>query len=1538
MLVALLATLGIWYVFKDETPPPPPQEETEKEEPVKEEDQVATYFDIQAQIMDEYGVHQTSSFKIETNAGVTVEQLKSHLIVEPTLEFDVEKIDDQAYLMTPKTELTRNTVYVLKYEPFDYGKAFQVTDGLKLLEKYPGSDSYDVPADSVIELYFNSKDVVDLESYFDIEPSVEGEFQYDNDKVTFVPTHFNYGTRYTVTLKKGLSDGEKDLGDDVSFSFVTGYSNDFNDRVVYTIKNVTPNEVSMISNIDYNQSSSYHMTIYQVASFDDFKSSYETIVGTRGKLSLDDDVIYEEDIQPVIFQYKDFFEVPALESGRYIVETKNDNGTQYTFLQVDDLQFYYLQTKKGELVWAMNHVTKLPAKDVMLFNGDEHLGSTSSDGILTFDNQEQRSYVMKQDDRSYLLHTLNDNYYFDYWYEGSNDQSWSFLYTDRPAYLPNDRVEIFGFVRNFNDEPVSDLTVTIKQWWDSDEKDKEIAVELMDHQTFSASFDLNDFEPGYYSVQLKSGDTLLESKEIIVTVYEKPEVLLTSAIDKKVVKDGDSLTYTVFSNYFNELPFEGLEVEVYQQDNDNIFLTTDEEGQASTTFEINSSRTDWRPYFHNITSNNVSLQNTYLSTHDSVEVFPRDIMITMDHEIIEDELFLDIQTHTIVLDEYDGRFGENYEHIKGEIYDKNYTLFVQDIYTEKTFVETRINPIHKVSYDVYDYQRKTSEFKLQGTTIEGVDRISFPVEEGHYYKIKVITEDQAGRRTTADSWYGRQSYYYEEDMYTLSLDDYGQYYDIGQIVNYQVLKNASPIEDTREDYLLNLTLRNGLLDYEVADLAEQSFVFEEKHRPNIWAKAVYYDGYGFTILPKWSSLMLGYDYETLEATIDYELDKTDYQPGDEATIKLSVSREGVPFNGVVNVSIVDEAYFALYEDYFDLGSALHSYIYDDGVLVESMSFSESTEGMNGAEAGEGGDGAYIRDEFKDTAYFKQIEIVDGQGMTTIKLPDNLTQWRITLHAVNESLEYSTLQGKLNVTLPYFVRNLSNYAYVTGDEVQLTVSSDGESIDKTKQIGYKGQLLKGGLIAKEVEVIGVGKNYAHLPMGVLEQGDFSVVIEGATDGYIDGIKQDIKVRDHYLETIHKRSTELTNDYMLKYDRQTKLTCYNQAARDYLSRVVKAAYRSNHRLEEIIGGRVADDMLAVYFDVNTETIQVTGFQSYDGGLRPLLTGDSSLETTTLVMGTQMYIDDFNKAEMIRYVQNQLESGSLLDETVARAYWSLAAQGEPVLIGIDRYLTSKDQLTSVETLYVAMALAELGDTTRAKELLAILLDSELKDLNASQKLLCGAYIKDLNMVYDLFDEGYSETVLSDDTLVLEKLFYIQKYPVTFEETSFAYTLNGVLTEVELPDLEPYSFEVKPGELLSFSDVGSDIVVDEWMTIYSTDNEEYKDDGLELKIDFESTVQFGDRLKVVYEYKKPSKSYPVILSRVPAGLEFVGSVDGGVYYDDQTISMYTDYNSTGGRIEVYFSAVQSGRYQFESSMLQMNYEDKLFMTKPAIIEVVHD
>lgn len=262
----------------------------------------------------------------------------------------------------------------------------------------------------------------------------------------------------------------------------------------------------------------------------------------------------------------------------------------------------------------------------------------------------------------------------------------------------------------------------------------------------------------------------------------------------------------------------------------------------------------------------------------------------------------------------------------------------------------------------------------------------------------------------------------------------------------------------------------------------------------------------------------------------------------------------------------------------------------------------------------------------------------------------------------------------------------------------------------------------------------------------------------------------------------------------------------------------------------------------------------------------------------------------------------------------------------------------------MYIIYALLEMNDKTRMRQLS----DQFFNDLTVAE-MTPQAYT--LAAALDLRINGIDgrqvnydiESTKSDDSMGLEKIYYLKQEDPSFEGVGLSYQHNDESVEVSLPDLEVHTLSLEPGDTFQVTDISGNVWVSEQFKVTALDYEKYTTDILSLNKRFESDgVKVGDLVPVILTFNKPSKSSVQIADTIPAGFEYVGfepdkSMD--VYFNlehnNQNLKMYY-YSETGsGQITYYIRAIQKGQYAVESSGIYQYYDGNLFMTEPTMIEV---
>jgi hypothetical protein len=177
--------------------------------------------------------------------------------------------------------------------------------------------------------------------------------------------------------------------------------------------------------------------------------------------------------------------------------------------------------------------------------------------------------------------------------------------------------------------------------------------------------------------------------------------------------------------------------------------------------------------------------------------------------------------------------------------------------------------------------------------------------------------------------------------------------------------------------------------------------------------------------------------------IEISTDHPAYAPRQEAEVTIQVTDEqGQPVQAELSLAMVDEAIYALASDparpIFDgfYSRRRHSVgTYDSMGPTRYLAYDEGGQGG-------GGDGDYYgnpRHEFPDTAaWFPALRTnAGGQVTVQVKLPDNLTSWRLTAKAVTLNTQVGEVHINFLTQQAVVVRPQLPVGLVSGDQVELS---------------------------------------------------------------------------------------------------------------------------------------------------------------------------------------------------------------------------------------------------------------------------------------------------------------------------------------------------------------------------------------------------------------------------------------------------------------------------------------------------------------------
>ena len=148
---------------------------------------------------------------------------------------------------------------------------------------------------------------------------------------------------------------------------------------------------------------------------------------------------------------------------------------------------------------------------------------------------------------------------------------WKYLYLDRKIYQPGDTVNYWGILSpRFGAKAIDEVTIELYSYSYFRpyymESDNSAIVEQqvkVDGQTFTGEMGLPILRPGYYSLRVKSGDTVLTSNSFTVETYTKPAYELTIEKDKKAIFTGEKMNFQVKAAFFEGTPVPNLKLKYY---------------------------------------------------------------------------------------------------------------------------------------------------------------------------------------------------------------------------------------------------------------------------------------------------------------------------------------------------------------------------------------------------------------------------------------------------------------------------------------------------------------------------------------------------------------------------------------------------------------------------------------------------------------------------------------------------------------------------------------------------------------------------------------------------------------------------------------------------------------------------------------------------------------------------------------------------------------------------------------------------------------
>ncbi|MBU1018981.1 MAG: alpha-2-macroglobulin family protein [Patescibacteria group bacterium] len=1060
--------------------------------------QAQDYYVLEPLDKDPSGIDASAGFRLESKGEVSAEDVDEVLVINPYAEVKVEQESDNSVIITPVLAMEANEIYsieldgkVLKGSPYpmEYSWAYQVSDQFRLRGTLPADQETSIPINSGIEFLFNFRGVLaeDLTEHFTIDPYLPGHFEVIDKTAAYVHDGLLEETIYTLTLTAGLSlgDSENTLQEDYTFQFETSSEAAFSNviRLRNGNYNFSPEDEPYftMTRFDWIDEGNNYIDyqVYAYPSADAFleamqemdsaiptwsyraSKNYEIPTDSL-ELVLDqkDIEVYESNYSTKVFTLPD-----TLDEGYYLLKASAGDDEDTAFFQVSSLSAAVYITEDLSLVWVNDVVTGESISGAQVEVVDSSISEkTGSDGVALLEGVINQATVL-QTRYNYRGSYMEVSYggettFYDLrWYNNdyAEDDYWMYFDTERTTYHPTDDIHYWGFLKGRYGSAAGEYQITLSSrgWFYSTETTTfyEETIYVEDGGTFEGKLEIELMPPGFYSMSLKKDGETLSTLYLDIEDFVKPAYKLDAQADEDILFAWETTDAYITSEFFEGTPVPNLALNFDASGDTDGTYTTDEDGELTVEFKADPG----------------ACNNKYCSLFKTryFEVFPT---LEESGDINATERFTVIRSFVGATDveaELDGLYLETKWVDREKVRDADYLWADPDIYSEiapetqvnlkivKSYYEktdngTYYDYINKVVKPKYSYSssKETIEEVTLHTDENGVLDYPLDLEDGYsYYFYMTIIDPYGNEYIEYESIYNsRYSYNYGD---YLSFDGVEDSYSIGDEVEFTLTSgDEDSLPDDGSYQYLFVSFQDGLRDYIVSDSPTLAFEFTEDMAPNINYMAVRFDGDYYT--NPYTSTTINYDYEDERLDVDIVPTSNDYGPGDDAQITVAVTDAGTDqaAQSYVNVYMVDEAYYALYAEYFS--DPLIS-IYDNVHSGVERAY-VSHEGPIADEGGKGGcfvEGTEILMSDGSTKVIEEITTGDMILTREDPLNDRLVEAPVAKLYKHHVSEYILVNGELGVTQEHVVF-LNGQWRLAGDIKvgDYLVDADGEEVTVT----------------------------------------------------------------------------------------------------------------------------------------------------------------------------------------------------------------------------------------------------------------------------------------------------------------------------------------------------------------------------------------------------------------------------------------------------------------------------------------------------------
>ncbi len=855
----------------------------------------------------------------------------------------------------------------------------------------------------------------------------------------------------------------------------------------------------------------------------------------------------------------------TLDPGIYllIADAPKIRGDIRHFMVVVNANLTYKASFDEAFLWLTDLETGEPISGAAVTVYDEAFhraaeGSTDADGVLQVTTPHRDTlwdgwYAVVEDGDVFAV-TMTD------WTSGL--QAWDFgvpsqleyenfslyLYSDRPLYRPGQEVYFKGILRSKDDviySLPSQTRIPVEIYNDQGDKVYGETLPVNEFGTFEGMFTIDkEGTLGYYTIEALVGESSVRLG-FQVAEYRKPEFVVNLEPDKDAVLDGETIDVTVDAQFFFGGPVSDAEV-TWTVMSGTYYFDYQGPGRYNFTdydYDLRYSE-DYIPGFGEVIADGsgrtgpdgkytislpARLDESKTSRRFTFEAVVTDInerSVAGRVEVVVHKGQYYVGVHP---DTYIGKADE----------EQSASLIVVDWDSEPVAdQEVTVQPVKREWYSVKEedeYGRTQWIWSVKETEVgdpitvttdeKGKASVSYVLPEGGVYKILATVADPEGNenRASAFMWVSSRRFVAwrqtNDNRFDLIADK--DTYQPGETAEILI---ASPFAGEDVQALITVE-RAGVISHKVVTLDTNSYVYRlpitGQHAPNVYVSVVLVKGVDQSNpVPAFKMGEVKLAVDPVEQTLQVTVTPSKERVGPRDAVTYSIETKdfaGNPVDAEVSLALVDLATLSLANP--NSGPIVDHFYGNQGLavrtgvsllyLVDRLNQDLFDKGKGGG--GGGAEGFFdVRTEFEDTAYWAaQVRTGrEGVAQVTVRLPDNLTTWRLDARGVTQDALVGQDEVDIVATKPLLIRPVTPRFFVVNDRATLAAvvnNNTEEVIEATVSLEAQGVTITGDTV-RNVTIPAGGRVEVTWPVVVDVQAEWVDLVFGVRGGdYSDASK-------------------------------------------------------------------------------------------------------------------------------------------------------------------------------------------------------------------------------------------------------------------------------------------------------------------------------------------------------------------------------------------------------------------------------------------------